>query len=146
MTAVAALCLALAVGLGQPTTPPVGVMRARLAPVPIDVSMQEAVAGLGAATATLADSKLTVEGMYRGLKSPATTVRVFDSPRPGMRGQLVGEFASEGGTTGAFKGVVTLTREQAAAYAKGLVYVQLQSEKAPDGNLWGWLTVPKGQR
>ena len=146
MTALAALFVALAVGLGQPVTTPAGPMRARLAPVPIDVSMQEAIAGLGAATATLADSRLTVEGTYRGLKSSATTVRVFDSPRPGMRGRLVGEFASGGGTTGAFKGVVTLTREQAAAYGKGLLYVQLQSEKAPDGNLWGWLTVLKGQR
>jgi hypothetical protein len=24
--------------------------------------------------------------------------------------------------------------------------VQIQSEKAPDGNLWGWLTPPKGRR
>ncbi len=123
-----------------------GPMRARLAPVPIDLSMQEAIAGLGAATATLADSTLTVEGTYRGLKSPATTVRVFDSPKLGLRGTLVGEFPSGGGTSGTFKGSVTLTREQAAAYGAGLLYVQVHSEKAPDGNLWGWLTAPKGRR
>ena len=33
---------------------------------------------------------------------------------------------------------------QAAAFGKGLLYVQLQSEKAPDGNLWGWLTASEG--
>lgn len=123
-----------------------GPMRARLAPVPIDLSMQEAIAGLGAATATLAGTSLAVEGTYKGLKSPATAVRVYDSPKPGIRGTLVGEFPSGGGTSGAFKGSVTLTREQAAAYGKGLLYVQVHSEKAPDGNLWGWLTAPKGQR
>ena len=58
----------------------------------------------------------------------------------------MGEFASSGGTSGTFKGSVTLTREQGAAIAKGLLYVQVQSEKAPDGNLWGWLMAPKGRR
>ena len=137
------LLFSLALAAVQPAP---GAMRARLSPVPTDLAMQETIAGLGAATATLAGTTLTIEGSYQGLKSPATTVRVFDSPRPGMRGTLVGEFPSGGGTTGAFKGTVALTREQAAAYAKGLLYVQLHSEKAPDGNLWGWLMAPKGRR
>lgn len=120
-------------------------MRARLSPLPIDVAMQETIAGLGAATGTLSGSTLTVEGTYRGLPSAATSVKVFESPKPGLRGPLVGEFASGGGTQGSFKGTVTLTREQAAAFAKGLLYVQLHSEKAPDGILWGWLLAPKGR-
>jgi hypothetical protein len=135
------LSLALAVLQAAP-----GPMRARLSPVPTDLAMQETIAGLGAATATLAATTLTVEGTYRGLKSAATSVRVYESPRPGMRGPVVGEFASGGGTTGTFKGTLTLTREQAAAFGKGLLYVQVQSEKAPDGNLWGWLMAPKGRR
>ena len=64
----------------------------------------------------------------------------------GMRGAVVGEFVSGGGTNGTFKGTVTLSPAQAAAFVKGLLYVQVQSEKAPDGNLWGWLTPPKGRR
>ena len=133
--------LALAAAQAAP-----GTMRARLSPLPNDLAMQETIAGVGAATATLAGTSLTVEGTYRGLKSPATSVRVFESPRPGLRGPLVGEFASGGGITGTFKGTLTLTREQAAAYAKGLLYVQVQSDKAPDGNRWGWLMAPKGRR
>ncbi|HUU34854.1 MAG TPA: CHRD domain-containing protein [Vicinamibacterales bacterium] len=121
-------------------------MLARLSPVPTDLAMQETIAGVGTATATLAGTTLTVEGSYRGLKSPATIVRVFDSPKPGLRGPVVGEFASGGGTAGTFKGTVSLTREQAAAYASGLLYVQIHSEKAPDGNLWGWLMAPKGRQ
>ena len=121
-------------------------LKARLAPVPIDVAMQSTIAGLGTATATLAGSTLTLDGTYQGLVTPATTVRVYESARPGMRGTLVGEFASGGGTSGTFKGTVALTRPHADAFAKGLLYVQIQSEKAPDGNLWGWLTPPKGRR
>lgn len=143
MSMSSALLLSFALAAAQPAP---GLMRARLAPVPIDVAMQETIAGLGAASATLAGTTLTVEGSYRGLRSAATSVRVYESPRPGLRGPLVGEFASGGGTTGTFKGTVTLTRDQAAAFAKGLLYVQVQSEQAPDGNLWGWLTAPKGGR
>jgi hypothetical protein len=120
-------------------------LRARLAPVPIDVAMQDTIAGLGTASATLTGTTLTVDGTYRGLKSAATAVRVFESAKPGLRGPLVGEFASGGGTTGTFKGTLTLTREQAAAFGNGLLYVQLHSEKTPDGNLWGWLSPAKGR-
>lgn len=137
------LLVTLALAAAQAAPMP---MRARLSPLPTDLAMQETIAGLGAATATLAGTTLTVEGTYQGLKSAATVVRVFDSPQPGLRGSLVGEFASGGGTRGAFKGTVTLTRDQAAAYAKGLLYVQLHSEKATDGNLWGWLMAAKGRR
>lgn len=138
-----ALVLTLALAALQAAPGP---MRARLSPVPTDLAMQETIAGLGAVTATLAGTTLTLDGTYRGLKSAATSVRVYESPRPGMRGPLIGEFASGGGATGTFKGTVTLTREQVAAFGKGLLYVQVQSEKAPDGNLWGWLMAPKGRR
>ena len=138
-----ALLLALALAGIQTAPAP---MQARLAPVPIDVAMQETIAGLGSATATLSGTTLSVEGTYRGLRSPATTVRIYESARMGMRGAVVGEFASGGGRSGAFKGTVTLSAAQATAFSKGLLYVQIQSEKAPDGNLWGWLTPPKGRR
>jgi hypothetical protein len=135
------LLISAAATAQQPLT-----LRARLSPVPIDVAMQETIAGLGAATATLAGTTLTVEGTYRGLVTPATTVQIYESARQGMRGTLVGEFASGGGTAGTFKGTVTLSADRAAAFAKGLLYVQIQSEKAPDGNLRGWFIPAKGRR
>lgn len=140
---IAAFLLTMTLAALQTATEP---MQARLAPVPIDVAMQGTIAGLGRATARLAGATLTVEGTYRGLVTPATTVRIFESVRMGMRGTVVAQFASGGGTAGAFTGTVTLSPAQAAAFAKGLLYVQIQSEKAPDGNLWGWLTPPKGRR
>jgi hypothetical protein len=135
----------LTVALAAIQTAP-GPMQARLAPVPIDVAMQETIAGLGSATATLSGTTLTVEGTYRGLVTAATTVRILESAQMGMRGTVVGEFRSGGRTSGAFKGTVTLSPAQATAFGRGLLYVQIQSEKAPDGNLWGWLTPPKGRR
>lgn len=138
-----ALLLGLALAAMQAAP---GTMRARLSLVPTDLAMQATIGGQGTATASLSGTTLSIEGSYEGLLSPATTVRVHDSPKPGMRGPLVGEFAAGGGTAGTFKGALTLTREQASSFARGLLYVQLQSEKAPDGNLWGWLLAPKGRR
>jgi hypothetical protein len=139
-----ALLVSLALAALQAAPAP---MRARLSPVPVDATTQAAITGLGAVTATLNGTTLTLEGTYKGLQTAATTVKVFESPQRGLRGPLVGQFAVAGGaTSGAFSGTVTLTREQATAFAKGLLYVQLQSEKAPDGNLWGWLLAPKGRR
>jgi hypothetical protein len=135
------LLISAAATAQQPLT-----LRARLSPVPIDVAMQESISGLGAATATLSGPTLTVEGNYRGLVTPATSVQVYESARMGMRGTLIGEFPSGGGTSGAFKGTVALTADRAAAFAKGLLYVQIQSEKAPDGNLRGWFIPSKGRR
>lgn len=122
-------------------------MKARLSPVPVDATTQAAITGLGSATATLSGTALTLDGSYKGLQTAATTVKVFQSPQRGLRGPLVGQFAiAGGGTSGAFSGTVVLNRDQAMAFAAGLLYVQVQSEKAPDGNLWGWLLAPKGRR
>jgi hypothetical protein len=35
-------------------------------------------------------------------------------------------------------GTVTLTPEQVAALKAGKIYLLLDSQKAPKGNLWGW--------
>ena len=40
---------------------------------------------------------------------------------------------------GTVSGSVELTPEQLEALRSGRVYIQLHSEAAPDGNLWGWL-------
>ena len=139
-----ALLFTLALAAAQAAPAP---MRARLSPVPVDATTQAAITGLGAVTATLNGTTLTLEGTYKGLQTSATTVKVFESPQRGLRGPLVGQFAVAGGaTSGAFSGTVLLTREQATAFANGRLYVQIQSEKAPDGNLWGWLLAAKGRR
>jgi hypothetical protein len=36
-------------------------------------------------------------------------------------------------------GVVELSRAEAQALRDGRIYLQIDSEPAPEGNLWGWL-------
>ena len=71
--------------------------RARLSVVPIDVPQQSTIAGVGAATAVLKGSTLTITGS------------------------------------------IALTTPQIDDRAASRLYIQLHSQKAPDGNLWGGL-------
>jgi len=41
--------------------------------------------------------------------------------------------------SGSISGSVDLTPAEAEALRKGMIYVQIHSEGAPDGNLRGWL-------
>jgi hypothetical protein len=123
-----------------------GPYRARLGVVPIDVVMQSTIAGSGSVTATLKGSTLTVAGTFTGLKTPATVVRVHRSPRTAMRGPAIGDLTATAATSGSISGSVELTKDQVDDLAAGRLYVQLHSQKAPDGNLWGWLLMPEGKK
>jgi CHRD domain len=113
--------------------------KARLSPVPIDLTMQATVAGNGTATASLVGSKLTVSGTFEGLKSPATIARIHKSPTRGVRGPEIFTLTVTQATSGSISGTFDLTPAQVADVQNGRIYIQIHSEKAPDGNLWGWL-------
>ena len=122
--------------------------KTRLAPVPIDVSMQATIAGSGTASAVLTGTRLVVSGTFEGLRSPATIAQLHRSPVRGVRGPVVFDLAvaKSEGTAGTLSGTVELTPIQVADLEKGRLYIQLHSEKAPDGNLWGWLTPQENRR
>lgn len=120
--------------------------RARLSPVPLDVAMQATVAGSGTVAATLNGSTLTVTGNYTGLRTASTVARVHRSPRTAMRGPAIGDLKITPGTSGTIAGALELTKEQVDDLTNGRLYVQLHSEKAPDGNLWGWLLMQEGKK
>jgi hypothetical protein len=141
-TATLLAAAALAVTLDAQSGP----YRARLAVVPIDIVMQATIAGSGSVTATLKGSTLTVTGTFTGLKTPATVVRVHRGPRTAMRGPAIGDLTATAATSGSISGSIELTREQVDDLAAGRLYVQLHSQKAPDGNLWGWLLMPEGKK
>jgi hypothetical protein len=117
--------------------------RARLSIVPIDIAMQATTAGSGAVTATLKGTTLTINGTFNGLKTAATVARLHRSPRTGMRGVVIGNLTATANTTGTIGGAVELTKDQIDDLAAGRLYIQLHSENAPDGNLWGWLLAPE---
>jgi hypothetical protein len=118
--------------------------RARLSTVPIDLAMQATIAGRGSVTATLTGSSLVVAGEFSDLKTPATMARIHLGPK-GIRGPAILDLTVTAATTGTITGTFELTQEQAEALRESRLYVQLHSEKAPDGNLWGWL-LKEGKR
>lgn len=120
--------------------------KARLSPVPMDLTMTATVAGTGAVTAVLTGNKLTITGTFDGLKSPATIARLHKGPVAGARGPVVSDLTVSNGTSGTITGSVDLTPLQMDDLAKRRLYLQLHSEKAPDGNLWGWLVAQEPKR
>jgi hypothetical protein len=142
------LSLAAVLGVGvfaqQPKT-----FKARLSPVPIDISMQANVAGSGSVSAVLTGNKLALTGTYEGLRGPATIAQVHKGPNKGIRGPVVFDLAVVKGTdptAGTLNGSIDLTPMQLADLEKGRLYVQLHSEKAPEGNLWGWILPVENRR
>ena len=119
--------------------------KGRLSPVPIELTMQATVAGSGSVTASLAGAKLSINGTFDGLKSPATTAKVRKSPVRGVRGPELFTLTVSPATSGTISGSFDLTPQQVADLQAGRLYVQIHSEKAPDGNLWGWL-LPQEKR
>jgi hypothetical protein len=116
------------------------IFKARLSPVPIDLSLMATIAGSGSLTATLSGRQLTIQGTFAGLRSPATTAQIHRGQK-GIPGPAISELdlsvtkAERGSISGSFE----LTPDQIADLNSGRLYVQIQSQSAPDGNLWGWI-------
>lgn len=121
-----------------------------LDPVAFDNSTVKNNVGIGNVTATLSGSALSVSGSYSGLSSEATAAHlqmglgfgVAGGTAGGLAGATIGDLAISGGTSGQISGSVKLTSAQIAALKKGALYIVVDSGKAPQGNLWGWLNVP----
>ena len=117
---------------------------ARLGWVPIAGAERANVTGKGSATATLAGSRLTINGSFEGLVAPATVARLHRGVAKGARGAAIADLVvtkAATGNGGTITGAVDLTAEQLESLKQGRLYIQLHSEKgvAPDGsNLWGW--------
>jgi hypothetical protein len=112
--------------------------KVRLSPVPINISMMATIAGTGSLTATLTGKQLTIQGSFEGLRSPATTVQIRRGPK-GIPGPAILDLMVTKAQKGTVSGTLELTPDQIADLHNGRLYVQIQSERAPDGNLWGWL-------
>ena len=123
--------------------------KARLSPMPLDLAMAATMAGSGSVTAVLTGSKLTLNGTFDGLKSAATLATLHKGQR-GVRGPVVLELKASsstvGGTSGTVSATLDLTPQQVQDLMNSRLYVQLHSEKAPDGNLWGWLLPQEMKR
>ena len=114
------------------------IYRARLSVVPLDVAMQANVAGLGQVTATLNGNRLTVTGDASGLRRPRPRFRSIAGRRafPGRRSS---QLTATKATNAMISGSLDLDPQQVEDLKGEQLYVQLNSERAPEGNLRGWL-------
>jgi len=134
----AAALLSLVSAIAAQNGPNAESFKARLSPVPINISMMATIAGSGSLIATLQGKQLTIQGTFEGLRSPATTVQIRRGPK-GIRGPAILDLMVTKAEKGTVSGTLELTPDQIADLRNGRLYVQIQSERAPDGNLWGWL-------
>lgn len=117
---------------------------AELDPVPFDPSNRAIVIdSIGNVSATLEGATLRIRGDFSNFTSPATGGSVRIGLAKGVPGDAIGSLSADHATSGHFSGSVTLTPDQIAALKKQAIYVRIDSEKAPDGNVQGWLEGTK---
>ena len=112
--------------------------KARLSPVPIDAATASTIAGAGSITAVVTGTNLSITGTFEGLRSAATVARLHNGPK-GIRGPAVFDLTVTKATSGTISGALRLTPAQVENLKNCRFYVQIHSERAPEGNLWGWL-------
>ena len=112
-----------------------------LDPVAFDNSNVKNNVGNGNVTATLSGNALTITGSYASLSSEAIDAHVKIGLAEGVPGPVIGELKVSGGMEGQVSGTIKLSSAQIAALKKGAISVVVDSAKAPDGNLWGWLAA-----
>ena len=109
-----------------------------LTPTPLDSGMVSTVAGKGSLTAVLTGKKLTIKGTFSGLKSPATEAHIHHGPKA-VRGPVILDLPVPKATSGTISASIDLTPEQVEDLKNNSLYIQINSQGAPTGNLWGWL-------
>ena len=115
------------------------IFKARLSTVPVDATMLATVRGSGSAKAVLGGNTLTISGTFQGLRSAATRAALHIGPQKGIRGPAVHDVTVSKEKTGTVSGSVELSASEVEALKNGCVYLQIDSERTLDGNLWGWL-------
>ena len=109
-----------------------------IGPTPKNGSQGANVQGRGTVLATLDKNTFTIEGKFAGLSSPATEARLHMGNVMGGIGPAIGTLRIAQAQTGEISGTFTLTPAQVSGLKVGKLYVMLDSQSAPKGNLWGW--------
>lgn len=120
-----------------------------IGPTPKNNRQGANVQGRGTVLAVLDNNTFSLQGKFSGLSSPATAARLHIGNVMGGAGPAIGDLKIAQAQSGEISGTFTLTPSQVAALKVGKLYVILDSQSAPKGNLWGWfqpahVTVPQG--
>ena len=100
--------------------------------------------GSGSAKISVEGNKLSVDGTFGDLASPATDVQLCEGAGIGVAGTCsAANLTVSQATSGNIAGSVLLNPKQLRALQAGQLYIQVNSEKAPapSGNLWGWILI-----
>jgi hypothetical protein len=111
----------------------------RLFPGPRLVGTRADRSGGGSVTARLEGNTLTLQGSFSGLLAVPTGAHLHMGSLPGVRGPVIADLTVSQDATGTLSGTVQLNSEQLAALPKGGLYIEIDSDKAPEGDLWGWI-------
>lgn len=117
-------------------------LTARLDSVAFTNETRRLVSGVGGVVATISDGGVvTLVGNYGGLASPATSIVVLKGPRTGVPGQerLAAFPVAQPSTRGSFSERIRMSKSNLAALLAGQIYLQIVTETAPDGAIWGWI-------
>jgi len=114
----------------------------RLSPSPLTDGTRINITGEGRALVQWDGNILSVSGNFTGLATGVTTAALYDGAGIGIPGPKAFDLTVSPGTSGTIWASIKLTSSQLRELRAGHFYVQIDSEKAPDGNLTGWLLPP----
>jgi len=138
MSARILICAATALLLATPAW--AAGYEAELDPTPFDATNRaDVIESIGNLTATLEGSTLTVRGTFSNFTSAATGGSFRIGLAKGVPGDAIGSVTVDHARQGSFSGTIKLNASQMAALKREAVYIRIDSEKAPDGNVQGWL-------
>lgn len=115
------------------------VYKTRLSPLGVTGQTVNTITGVGNVTATLTGNQLAIEGSFEGLTGNATTANLRTGPK-GIPGPVAAEVDVPKAPRGTIKASVQLTAAQIEDLRAGRLYLQIHSERAPEGSIRGWLS------
>src|SRR5579862_5280527 len=123
-----------------PAAVPTATYEAELDPAPFDATNRaDVINSIGNVTANLDGNMLTVKGTFSNFTSPATGGSFRIGLAKGVPGDAIGDLTVDHARQGAFSGTIKLTAVQLAALKRQAIYIRIDSQKSPDGNVQGWL-------
>ena len=132
-----ALCAALLL-LATPAV--AATYEAELDPAPFDATNRaDVIESIGNVTANLDGNVLTVKGTFSNFTSAATGGSFRIGLAKGVPGDAIGSLTVDHARQGSFSGTIKLSAAQLAALKRQALYIRIDSEKSPDGNVQGWL-------
>lgn len=95
--------------------------------------------GEGRVSVTLRGDRLVIDGTFEGLQRPATAAQLHLGPAVGVRGPAIHDLEVTNATNGVVAGSIRLSAREVDALQAGRIYLEIDGEATPEGNLWAWL-------